>query len=410
MVILLAAVSQGILAAFHPIGDMCSPNAATMIGYSLADHGVYEGGWWIRLRGPTGKDDPGIPRMFHLPGEPLYTVAGLKVLPQGLLRFLHVPVTTLLIACAAWWGMKLGGRTMGLITGLIGTFHPFVLLHGMVWDDTFLSAALDWLAAGIILAVLLRPQRQMTGAAWLGVLLASGYTAITRAASQLVFGVLGLLLLLARKLRHARAAGIAIILGMAIALLAWGNRNRQISGHFFLGSTHDGITLWESNYPSAIEALVKTGAEERLNNQRMQNDFAITRHMGELKANQYFLHRARQYMLQHPWATLRTGLIKLADDISGWSFDSPALGARNLISCASNGLMILLALPALIGANMWRKSEPPVRQWISAVFATQLLVTFLLLFFGPSSLRYWMSVQPILWMADAWTIAPWIGV
>jgi hypothetical protein len=328
----------------------------------------------------------------------------LIVLPKAFWRFIHVPVTTLLVGCGAWWAMQLGGRAMGLLTGLIGMFHPFVLLHGVIWDDTFLGAALDWLSAAIVLAVLMHPGKKMRLLAWIALCVVTGYTAITRAASQMVFVLLALALVIFRTLRPARILAIAMLLGMAVSMGWWGLRNREVSGEFFVGSTHDGITLWESVYPSAIEALVKTGAPERMNNQRMLDDFAHTRHMSELQANAYFIHRARSYMLSHPYEMFRTGLIKLGDDLSGWSFDERPLGARNITSVLSNALMILLALPALWRGKMWRDCEKPVRMWFVAVLIAQGGTTLFLLFVGPTSLRYWMSVQPVLWMGDAWTV------
>jgi hypothetical protein len=408
-VLILAALTQTMVAMRHSVEDLSSPNAATPIGHSLAERHVFEGGWWARLRGPEATNDPGEPRMFHLPGEPLYTAGGLIVLPKSFWRFIHVPVTTLLIGCAAWWGIKLGGRVMGLLTGLIGMFHPFVLLHGVVWDDTFLGAALDWLGAAIVLGVLMHPGRKMRWPTWIVLCVVTGYTAITRAASQLVFVLLAGTLLMFRTLPPARMLGIAMLLGMAVSVGAWGLRNRVVSGEFFAGSTHDGITLWESVYPSAIEALVKTGAPERMNNQRMLDDFARTRHMSELKANTYFLQRARSYILSHPWEMIRTGFIKLGDDLSGWSFDEPAGGARNITSVVSNSLMILLALPALWRGRMWRDCQKPVRMWFVAVLIAQGGTTLFLLFVGPTSLRYWMSVQPVLWMGDAWTVIRLLG-
>ena len=49
-------------------------------------------------------------------------------------------------------GVWVGGQVVGLLTGALATFDPFVLVHGPVWDDAFLGAALEW----TIFAVLVR--------------------------------------------------------------------------------------------------------------------------------------------------------------------------------------------------------------------------------------------------------------
>src|ERR1700754_3823992 len=66
-----------------------TPNASTSIAHNLSRHGTFEGGWWHRLRGPGASADAGFPKMFHLPGEPLYLAAGFTLLPEVLYRYLH---------------------------------------------------------------------------------------------------------------------------------------------------------------------------------------------------------------------------------------------------------------------------------------------------------------------------------
>src|SRR5258708_15108055 len=132
------------LAAVRFVPSFETPNASLLIARNLAEHGSYGCNvCWSRLHGPDAGSEQGPLRMFHLPGEPLLLAASFRFLPPPVLHYIHIPVTVLLLMTAVYWGLKLGGAAVAITTGVVASLQPFILLHGPVWDDTFLSAALE---------------------------------------------------------------------------------------------------------------------------------------------------------------------------------------------------------------------------------------------------------------------------
>ncbi|MBI3695944.1 MAG: hypothetical protein HY238_14025 [Acidobacteria bacterium] len=56
-------------------------------------------------------------------------------------------------------------------------------------------------------------------------------------------------------LRPLRVAAATLSLSVLLALTTSGLRNRLVTGEFALGSSHDGITLWEFNGPYTKQTL-----------------------------------------------------------------------------------------------------------------------------------------------------------
>lgn len=409
---LLCVISQAIVAswptsleAFH------SPNTSTAIARQVAAGGDYSVRRWDRLRGPDPRNDVDELRMFHLPGSTLYQAAGFTLLGETAQRFMFVPFTVALVTLACWWGCRVGGTVLGALVGAIGLLHPFVQLHGPVWDDATMAAALDWTLATMVVSLLAIPRerRAVRLAVLAGILLCSGVAAVTRASSLPFMAGAAISALSVPGLRPARAAALCIALGAAMSLSAWGARNASVSGSFFVGSTHDGITLWESVYPSAVEAMLRHGQVDQLNDERMADDFARTRDLSELEAHRFFVARARDYMLENPLAVARTGIIKVAFTASGVdTFEPSLLTLRNVVAVAHNVPLVLLACWSLLRPSFWRglAAGRPAGERVCArlVLMGALLVGLAMLFIGPNSLRYRAMIEPVLWIAAASTV------
>ena len=490
------------------VHDLHAPNASTDIARNLVATGRYEGGRPERLWSepvPAGK---GPLRMFHLPAGVLYQAAALAWLPESRLHLAHVPVTALLVVAVAGCAGLVLGRGVCLLTGVVGSVQPFVVLHGPVWDDTFLGAALDWSLVLLLMAALVRNRavarrrpaaaglphdpaevagtlrmppssrhaverpasterrsrwpwlfqvagtlrvpsasrhanerptnpgrrsrwswlskdsgtrrvpatgdrpRNATAAAWRTtagragrltlVALLAGLSALTRSQSQLVLLALAAAMLALPMLRSLRAEAVAVAVGVAVAVTAWGVRNQAVCGTFFVGTTHDGITLYESNYHSARDAIA-TGQVERLNPTRMADCWPLTAPLDELQANAFFKDRAVRTIGERPAAVLVTGLLKTAVTLTGVRPEAPPTGPRNLVALAANAMLFLLAG---LGAAMlpWTPPRPH----------TVLLLTFALLavgataalgILGPFGLRYRIGIDGLLWTAAALPMA-----
>src|SRR5262249_51058820 len=153
-------------------------------------------------------------------------------LPGSAARYLHVPVTTLFVTAIAAVGLLIGGVRLGALAGTFASLDPFVLFHGPVWDDTFLSAALVWTVFALILASARRPgllgpagTAALKGPPYvLAIALCAAIAAITRLQAQLVLSLVAIAAIVIPSLRPLRRAGLAVLTGVVVALTLWGAR------------------------------------------------------------------------------------------------------------------------------------------------------------------------------------------
>lgn len=397
------------LSATFVAKDLTTPNASTLIARALVARGEFSVPAWHRLRGPDG-DVPAEPlRAFQLPGEPLYLAAGFR-LPAVLWRYLHVPVTVLLVSSIAAVGLLMGGSRLALATGLVANLDPFVLVHGPVWDDTFLVAALEWcLFALVLIGIRYRPARgshtSVRLALFTMVALLAGCAAVTRATSQVLLGGFGAAAVCLPSFRAVRAHGWAMLVGVFLALMVWGARNAAVVGTFYLGSSHNGLTLFESNYPHAREAILRTGTAEGLSRTHMGPQFSAVARAGEVEADEHFTREAWSYILASPVDVARTAALKLFVSATGYNFALPASSPRNLVPTASNVLLLAFGLWGL--CTWWRRGlDHPVGWFTIAGIATS--VTLAALALGPTGMRYRIGLTGFLYLgvASAMTDVP----
>jgi hypothetical protein len=398
----LALVSQ-ILSATFLVRDVSSPNAATVIATSIVERGEFAARAWPRAaRSPDGSEAP--LRAYHLPAEPVLLATGLAVLPQSLTPYLHVPITALFVLAVATMGFRLGGRPLGFAAGFIAAFDPFVLAHGAVWDDAFLAAALEWSAFALLVkraaADTTAPPIRSAVTAGL-IAMAAGLAALTRASSSVVLAAVALTLVARPRFRELRAAGWTVLAAVAVALSGWGLRNVAVLGEFHVGSSHDGITLLESNYATARPSIFRTGIAESYVIDDLAPHFEAAARMSELDANRYFTQQAIAYARREPLDVLATAAVKFLSSVSGVNFGQPVTTPRNLVVLGAN--LALLAAAAL-GWRVWRigRRGTPVILAVH-VFGIVLAVTALALLAGPVGLRYRISAAPVLYLcAAAW--------
>jgi hypothetical protein len=208
-------------------------------------------------------------------------------------------------------------------------------------------------------------------------------------------------------LRPLRLHGLAILLGVVLAMGAWGWRNAQVCGDFFTGSSHDGITLWESNYPYAAEAVL-TYQVAVLNNEKMLDDFVRTADMTEHDADRYFRDRAVAHIRAHPIAVLRTGGLKTALTLAGIQTGQSWTSWRNLVAMTASALLYALALAGAIHARPGRPWSPTVRL-CGVYFGLVTAAVIGMLIIGPYGIRYRLSLEGILWIAAGAALAAVLG-
>jgi hypothetical protein len=398
-VALFCAMVQAVSATWV-VKEFDTPNHSTMIARNLAKYGTYFSPWTVKLKGPV--QDPGsVLRRFILPGEPLFLAALFRLLPERLHRYIHVPVTVLLVTSIAAVAAWMGGGALGIATGLLASVWPFVAIHGPVWDDAFLGAALVWLVVAVLCFGL---ESKAVSAARLATLFfAAGWASITRMECQMDFLLIAAAVFLIPAMRSRRAEALAILLGVAVAVGAWALRNRLVLGEFAIGSSHDGVSLWESNGPNTRKALAR-GQTEMLtfSPETMAGHWARTARMTENDINRYYVRQAARYMAGHPAEVLATALLKLAISLSGVAPQKPLTSARNLVALLSDAALLAFGLRGLFLLRPRPESKDR-----AAVYCLLLLIaapTILMLLIGGVGLRYRITSDGILWMGSAASI------
>jgi hypothetical protein len=398
----LCLVLQILSATFFP-RDLQTPNSSTQIAHALASEGRFAVDAWHRLRGPNAPIPDQPLRAFQLPGEPLYLAAGFTAVPRVAWRYLHVPVTVALVTAIAAVAFLLGGGTLALAAGLIATLDPFIVAHGPVWDDTFLGAAAEWIILAVLMWLLSTSETAMPAAATrrvalpLVMVVAAGLGAAARLQTQVVLAVLGCAAICWQQLRPLRNFGWAVVMGVMLSLGAWGVRNTIVLGHFFLGTTHDGLTLYESNYADARASTWQTGTEEGLSETHLTDEFARVASLGEVDADRRYNQDAWAYIAGHPQDVAKTAALKLGVSLTGVNLAAPLLSTRNILAIVTNVVFLLLA--PLGFTALWQRSRGRSVEKLAAFACTLTCAATLgMLVLGPVGLRYRISAAGFLYI------------
>jgi hypothetical protein len=391
------------------------PNMSLVIAYNVAASGRYEGGSWARLKGTILPSDPPL-RSYHLPGEPLYLAAGLALRRPAIFAYWHVPVAVLLVFSIAASALSLFGPEVALVAGVIAALDPVTVVHGAVYDDAFLGAALLWTVAAILLRRWVAAGRGHPadqtgeGPVTMAVLaVAAGWAAITRTELMLALGATAICCVVIPRLRPLRRAGAIVGTAVIVAVGAWTIRNAVIQHDLMTGSTHDGLTLWESTGPQAARALAYGQVDA------LSTDPAIVGSLwqqtigrDEAGANRVFLHAAFRQIVDQPMRVAGLAARKTALSVAGWRPELPASSARNLVSIA---VTILLVGVAGLGWRRTKSAPDPVRR-LPAIAAALLGAEILcVLALGPVGIRYWVVWRPVLWILAGCALAlpHWVG-
>jgi hypothetical protein len=336
---------------------------------------------WGRLKGETRPSDPPL-RAFELPGEPLWIAAGTRT-GLDVWDYWNVPVAALLIVSVSAVALALGGPILALFVGLVAAIDPVTLLHASNRDDAVLASALLW-AVFAIMALRWR------GLGDVALFIAAGAAAITRLEAVLMI----VPLLAVRPVR--RSATIAVA-GVVVALSAWGVRNQRVLRHFIVGSTHDGITLWESNGPFALMSLSLGQVDiVSLNKSVMAPIFAQTRDLDEVGADAFFRREAVRYVASHPLDVANTAVAKIGVSLASVHPDLPLTAPRNLAAMLVNAVLLILA-----GIGLARFARSPLSaddRQVGIVLGVICFVTLALLAIGPAGMRYWLTLRGACWI------------
>jgi hypothetical protein len=394
-----------------------SPNASDEIAVELVKEGRYQGGSWKRLIGSDKNIEKGDLRLHHLPGEPLYLAFCFFFLPVSFHDYIHIPVTLLLIISIIYVAYLICGDSLALISGLFVCLSPFLLIHGFVWDDTYLSASLVWFSIIPVTSILrseLSAQKSTIHKTilYLLLVLSVAYASITRLEALCIF-VLTSIMLFILKLPKLRKIALVILWSALCAVNVWGVRNALVSNTFTISSSHDGITLWESVGPHTQEALA-IGQVEALSydHEIMRQYWSETAHMSEVEVNHYFKSMAVEHVISDPTRFLALGIHKTIRSLLGLNPAAKLDSIRNIVGIIYNTIIIFLASIQLISYMVHGRkplgavnSQNGVDVVICAVFFISICVScMLMLLLGPVGWRYKITFDGVMIIMAALTL------
>jgi hypothetical protein len=407
-------ITLQIASATWLVKDFDTPNASTIVARSLVARGRYAVAFGERLWGPSSPQARDSLSYFVLPGEPLYLAASFEIVPERLHPYIHLPVTMLLLAAVSAFAAMAGGARLAVTTAAVASLEPFVVVHGPVWDDTFLAAALQWSALALLAGMLSgrwTPRSLPYRVATAGAAIAIGVAAIVRGDVPLFVAVLALVVWRTPALRSLRRPVMYCALASAVALIAWGARNQAVVGSFALGSSHDGITLWESNGPYTAAALER-GQVMMLSGQPdlMHAFWSDTRDMSEPEANRYFAEQAVRYVVAHPVDELLLMTRKAFYTLTSIRPELPVTSSRNLVGIVANVVTFVLAA---LGVGVLLRDRERARRIspLLLILLPLLLTGVLAILIGPIGMRYRIAIDGVVWIfagmgllriADGW--------
>jgi len=370
-----------------------TPNASSQIARHLAATGEFAA---TDATQPGGAATLETPRAYQLPGEPLYLAAGFRLLPQAAWRYLHVPVATSFVVAIGLVGCLAGGAMVGLVSGLVAAVHPFVLVHGPVWDDAVLAAAIDWwIVAGVMIAV----ERGVSPLVSVMLFGAAAIAALTRSQSQAVLIAIAVVLLAIPMFRRARLAAGAVLIGVLAGLCAWGVRNDRVLGTFEIGSTHDGKTLFESNCSHTRANVRETGHVGGAMAECDGFTRIAAQSLSETQLNRAFSAAAWRHIVSHPMEAIKTSIFKLGLSVTGADVTAAPASARNVMSTGVNAVLVVLGIIGF--GRLWRAGarRPAVRA-LAACAGIGGAVTAAMLLIGPVGFRYGISFAGFLFVGS----------
>lgn len=273
------------------------------------------------------------------------------------------------------------------LAAAVAAVYPYYVIHDTALEETSLFTLLSLVAV----MLLLRTAENFSPALGAGAGLLLGLDVLTRTAI-VPFALMAPLWLLWQKRTRA---GLACALLLALTVAPWLWRNYLLTGVPTL-STEMGMQLWSANngflfrhYPEESRDL---STKDALNALSLQDQRDLERaDNSEVQTDQWFLHKALEYIKAHPKQTIIDGFRKIA--AAFYWLPSPRRGRiADLVYALSYGPVMFVGL-----WGMWRRRKC----WredssIYLLFASFIAVTAV--FWAHTSHRAYLDVY---WMVFA---------
>ena len=302
----------------------------------------------------------------------------------GVVRVAQWFVGALGAVFALMLGTRIGGRTVGILAGLMFAADPFLIFFSnLVLTETLFITLLTGLwsyGAGLVVG-----RRDPSIRQWLAVGVLGLACVYARESTLGLIAVALLLQLTWRRFDRSAWVGIVVVVCVLVAgLFPWALRNRNVIGEWCWLTTRAGISLYDGVGPEA------TGASDLGD---VKSSEAV-RGLTEVQRNRYFLEASSEHIRAEPGRIARLALQKF---LRMWS-PVPNVAeyqswAVRLISAVWMVPMLLLALG---GVFVLRRRMPGGAGMVIVYLLLPALYLSVLHAIFVGSIRYRLGAMPML--------------
>jgi 4-amino-4-deoxy-L-arabinose transferase-like glycosyltransferase len=346
----------------------------------------------------------GSPTAFRVPMYPAFLAA----VTFGHKAFLPIVLAQALIGagtvwCAALLARELFGNAAGIIAATITALYPYYVVHDTALQETSLYTFF----AALAIVLLLRARRSASGVMGGCAGLTLGAAVLTRA-NLVPFALLAPLWLAVpgqcRMVPRRQTWWAAVVCAGVLALTVspWLIRSFLLTGSVTL-STQTGFFLWLGNNPYTFsrypqESIDRSQAVALAALSSQEKSELEARQHNEAMVDGWFWSKGLEYIRDHPWRTLGSGLRKTVDAF-GWLPSPRRSFWPSLAHALSYGLVMIFGLWGMWASRRhWREHSIFYTQFVAFAAVTAV-------FFGHTSYRAYLDVYLIVFGAGV--LAAW---
>ncbi|WP_437192808.1 ArnT family glycosyltransferase [Planctomicrobium sp. SH527] len=310
-------------------------------------------GYWLLAQSIAAGQDYAVyspPRYaLRMPGFPAVLAVSVAAFGPSLFA------ARLMLACigafGCWLVYRLGkvvfNERIGVIASGIAAISPtLILFSSVVLCETVFAVALLWsLLSGQHLYRALDDTlnsgsklkwNRITGWAVItGIAIAAGvYLKPSWILAAPIVAVLLVLTVRSGRRFAAFLSGIVVIAAMVLALLPWGIRNQQVTGHFTLTTFWMGPSLYDGLNPHA------TGDSDM----RFFDQDGLTKTLGEYEVDQHYRNEAKEFARENPGTVAKLAVVK------AWRYWKPWPNAEQFSHPIAAMGVLVFAVPTLLFA------------------------------------------------------------
>ncbi len=297
--------------------------------------------------------------------------------------------------CAFLIGRNLFNTFVGILACAITAVYPYYVMHDTALQET--GMVTFWTALAVYL--LLRASKLNRNGDWFLAGLALGLIALTRASVAPTAGVALIwtaVWAVRDSIRDKLLKTSLVLLAILVMVGPWLIRTYRLTGAAVL-SSQTGSALWKGNNPQTFSAYPTRSIDLSTANAATamsDADKADLERLGgdEIQESNWYAHRARVFIRDHPWLTIQSGFRKLEAAFS-WRLNP----VREPLAQASYALFYApISILGVFGFFFGRRNRGVIL--IALLFVAFMAVTAL--FWAHTSHRSYLDVYLIVLAAS----------